>query len=326
MKLRVWRQGLLVLTVLLCAGGVAYATAGRSSVATSVINACQAKKMGLLRVVRQSSACTSKETAISWNVQGRPGTPGPAGPAGAAGQPGPIGASGAAGQPGRPGADGAPGVQGVKGDQGSPGPKGDPGPQGATGLTGLKGDTGLPGVKGDTGLPGPKGDPGPQGATGLPGAAGATGLPGPKGDPGPAGAPGPAGIPGPPGPAGASGGLSDAYIFHQAGAFLSTSAWVTVVQGTVPAGSYVVSAKVGFTDGSDSVVYCDLKQGDQIWDTGRESTTQGQQATIAMQGYASLTGARQLSVLCDSVNGAPSARDAYITAIPVDHLHVVEGP
>ena len=93
---------------LLLAGGVAYATIPDSG---GVIHGCYAKN-GSLRVVDTAAgeACSSKETALTWNQTGPQGPPGP---------------------------------QGAEGPQGPAGPSGPAGPQGRLGPTGPQGPTGF---------------------------------------------------------------------------------------------------------------------------------------------------------------------------------------
>jgi collagen triple helix repeat protein len=100
------------------------------------------------------------------------------------------------------------------------GPVGPVGPKGATGPVGPKGDTGAVGPKGDTGAVGPKGD---------------TGAVGPKGDTGPAG---------PPGPVTPDRGFaaSCAGTCPTLPGFMRPD--TTVVQVSVPPGSYLVSATI----------------------------------------------------------------------------------
>jgi hypothetical protein len=156
-----------------------------AATSTAVINACQLKNLGTIRVVTDPSKCNANlETAISWNVVGPRGDTGPAGATGATGPAGPQGAKGDVG---------ATGPAGPKGDTGATGAKGDTGATGAPGADGL---VGAAGPKGDTG---PKGDPGavgPQGLKGDTGAPGVDGAPGPKGDTGPTGATGANGVSG----------------------------------------------------------------------------------------------------------------------------------
>lgn len=67
----------------------------------SVINACQLKALGTLRIVSDSSKCIKNlEVSLSWNVIG------PAGPQGDKGDPGVAGAAGPKGDKGDPGAAG----------------------------------------------------------------------------------------------------------------------------------------------------------------------------------------------------------------------------
>src|SRR3974390_106419 len=91
----------------LAAAGVAYATIPDSN---GVIHGCYERSTGTLRVIDSSvTNCSSKETAIAWNVQGPQGVQGPIGP------------------------------QGATGPQGSAGPQGPQGPQGPIGPTGPSG-------------------------------------------------------------------------------------------------------------------------------------------------------------------------------------------
>jgi hypothetical protein len=88
---------LLVAALALTAGGVAFAAIPSNG----VITACYLKSGGTLRVIDSTTGnCSSKETSLSWNVQGPAGpqgSPGPTGPPGPTGSPGPSGAPGAAG-------------------------------------------------------------------------------------------------------------------------------------------------------------------------------------------------------------------------------------
>ena len=78
-----------------------------------VISGCYTKSGGALRVIDGTvTSCSSKETALNWNVQGIQGGVGPAGPQGIAGPQGPTG------------------PQGPQGTIGPQGPQGDPGPAG----------------------------------------------------------------------------------------------------------------------------------------------------------------------------------------------------
>jgi hypothetical protein len=97
---------LVVAVLALTVGGVAFATIPSNG----VITGCYQKSGGTLRVIdATTSNCSSKETSLSWNVQGPPGPTGSPGPSGAPGSPGPSGA------PGSPGPSGAPGSPGISG-------------------------------------------------------------------------------------------------------------------------------------------------------------------------------------------------------------------
>jgi hypothetical protein len=95
--------------VLAGAASVSYATTlttARSAVVV-VINGCQAKSNGQLRLVADASECKSNELAVSGNSAGATGPAGPAGAAGPAGPAGNDGAPGTQGPTGTPGANGA---------------------------------------------------------------------------------------------------------------------------------------------------------------------------------------------------------------------------
>ena len=139
---------LVVLAVLVTAGGVAYASIPSSD---GTIRGCYQKENGQLRVVDKASDCRNSELAISWN------------------QKGPTGVAGAIGAQGPKGDKGATGAQGAKGDQGA---------TGAQGTQGLKGDTGGTGAQGPQGLTGDVGAAGAQGAQGIQGIQGERGLDG----------------------------------------------------------------------------------------------------------------------------------------------------
>ena len=102
-----------VLAVFAVGAGVAYAAQSLSTTTTTVINACQLKQVGTIRIVDNLNKCRATyETPLSWNVQGAAGNAGPTGPAG------PTGQAGATGAPGTPGATRA------SGPSRAPGPSG----------------------------------------------------------------------------------------------------------------------------------------------------------------------------------------------------------
>lgn len=85
-----------VALVLACAAGAAgtsFAGSALTRTDTAVIQACEQKASGLVRIVPSSARCTRSEIPISWNQAGPAGPPGPAGPAGQDGADGKDGAS-----------------------------------------------------------------------------------------------------------------------------------------------------------------------------------------------------------------------------------------
>jgi hypothetical protein len=150
MKAKIVR-GLLIATGIVGFAGASWATAVvLTTPSTTVIQACQGKITGNLRVVTSASQCLRElETPISWNVQGAKGDPGGNGAPGAAGPAGPQG------------------VPGLPGVPGAAGPAGLTGPQGPAGSPGAPGTNGAPGPGGPQGIPGPAGPAGPQGVPGA---------------------------------------------------------------------------------------------------------------------------------------------------------------
>ena len=149
--MQIRRRSLVCLAVLGVFGigaGVTYAAQSLSSTTTTVINACQLKQLGTIRIVDNLNKCSAGYVIpISWNVQGPAGSTGPTCPAGPAGQAGAPGAKGAAGETGAAGPQGSPGIQGLQGERGLPGQDGRPGSPGAEGP---EGDSGGPGPAGST--------------------------------------------------------------------------------------------------------------------------------------------------------------------------------
>ncbi len=151
------------------AAGIAFAAQAMTATTTTanVINACQLKNLGTIRIVTDPRHCNATlEAAISWNVQGSKGDPGATGPAGTTGAVGPKGETGATGPAGVAGASGAGGVAGPEGATGATGAVGADGPAGPAGPKGADGKDGTNGTNGSDGAPGPKGDPGPAGKDG----------------------------------------------------------------------------------------------------------------------------------------------------------------
>jgi hypothetical protein len=136
MKRQVGRTLSIATAALAATAGVSYATTQvtRQATAVTVIQACQQKSSGMLRIVEAAADCNvHSELPISWNSVGPAG---PAGPAGAAGPAGPAGQDGATGPAGPAGADGKDGATGPAGPQGPQGEQGPAGPQGPAGSSG----------------------------------------------------------------------------------------------------------------------------------------------------------------------------------------------
>jgi hypothetical protein len=102
------------------AAGVALASTMLDPAPTpTVIQTCQLKGIGTIRIVKAASDCNTRfETPLSWNSQGPAGVPG---------------------QKGDPGASGLTGAPGLKGDKGDPGVQGQPGAPGVVTLATLAG-------------------------------------------------------------------------------------------------------------------------------------------------------------------------------------------
>ncbi len=98
--LRGWRTVIVLATALAVAvsGAAGWALAADPA---GVIHACANKKTGAFRLARRSGACSKKEAAVSWNVQGVPGRNGTNG---TNGQPGANGTNGTNGTNGKNGA------------------------------------------------------------------------------------------------------------------------------------------------------------------------------------------------------------------------------
>ena len=170
------RQPVAFLALFIALSGSSYAavSAGKAGQG-DVIVGCVGDKDGKLRVVTSASRCTAKETAISFNREGKQGV------AGKAGANGTSGSDGADGVDGVDGADGAPGPAGRNGIDTSGGVAGPVGATGPTGATGAVGATGVAGPIGATGSTGPAGATGTAGAVGPAGPTGTTGATGPAG-------------------------------------------------------------------------------------------------------------------------------------------------
>jgi len=167
MKSRPLRYFLLgALTSALVIGMVSYSYAASD---TTIIYACVNKSTQVIRYVPKKK-CSSKETALSWNVSGPRGV---------------KGETGSQGIQGPRGLNGNNGSNGLKGETGSVGPKGETGIPGTNGTNGTQGETGPAGANGtpgSNGTNGTNGTPGTNGANGTPGSNGTNGTNGTNGE------------------------------------------------------------------------------------------------------------------------------------------------
>jgi hypothetical protein len=153
------------------------------------------------------------------------------------------------------------------------GPQGPPGPQG------------VQGPKGDAGDPGPQGEPGPQGPKGDPGAQGPKGD---KGDPG----------------------EITAYNARLETTSVNQGPSKTILTKDVPAGSYVVNAKMDMSNGDDddtAFTGCSLYAGGTLLDFAstileEDSFNIGSVEAVALQGVAPNFGGGQISIKCSTVD------------------------
>jgi hypothetical protein len=157
--------------------------------------------------------------------------------------------------------------------------------------------TGPQGPQGPQGPVGPAGPQGPQGLQGLQGATGATGATG---------------------PAGASG-TSTAYVARQTGSYRTvTTAGTLLLSKTVPAGSYVINAKVeGINlDGDPQTMTCSLSTGDIS--KARLSDDEVGSQILALQDAVTFNATTTILFGC---GGFDLAADHFVlTAVKVDSI------
>jgi len=222
----------------------------------SSIYACVSRHGGAVHLVPKAARCRKGESKESWNTRG---------PAGATGA---VSANGAAGLNGFNGVTGANGPAGPTTETGAPGAAGARGSTGPPGGTGETGATGVAGTKGATGTQGPTAVTGETGATGVAGTNGVTGAQGPTGATGETGAVGPTG----------AGGAVGGYSVRQAPAthVIVTSGTegipITVVSRELPAGHYILNAKVEL-DLSNTTADAQVGVGCDLVDTPSEGAS-----------------------------------------------------
>jgi hypothetical protein len=173
------------------------------------------------------------------------------------------------------------------------------------------------GKRGPRGRRGPAGPTGATGATGAKGATGATGATGAKGATGPTGATGATG------PTGPSNGFA---VTPGTGTALNDSTFTTVGSLTVPAGQYIVSAKLAgyISTGTDSV-YCHLytPSGTMVDNafttmdaTNLHSTVGAAESTLSLMAGMSTSGGA-ITVKCIDGNNTALTTWPHMTAVQV---------
>jgi len=259
----------------------------------------------LLTVTPSRGACVKAAFDVAIGLGG--GTQGPPGPAGPAGPPGPAGATGATGPAG---------------------PIGPPGPIGLTGPAGAQGPAGPAGPAGATGPAGPIGPPGPIGLTGATGSQGPAGPAGDVGPAGPAGPQGPAGPAGPPGTSGVAAAFTAQVGLPQTAAVNIAAFFSQVASLALPAGSYVVTAKVVLnnTSGDAGGVTCVFTQSGtgSLLDRADGSLAAGNASdTLVLHTAVLVTGAgdEHVRVSCQrSITGTATASYQQMTAIQLGSI------
>ena len=170
------------------------------------------------------------------------------------------------------------------------------------GPQGPAGNDGAAGAAGAVGPQGPAGPAGPQGATGADGATGATG---PQGPAGATGATGPQGLTGP----GAEG-----YADQTATAVSIGTSDVTLATLSLPAGSYLLTAKASLirTSGSGTTT-CTLYNGATVLDQLQNQSSSSGEVNVL---HTALTLANTSSVTfaCRASSGASSGSRRILSA------------
>ncbi len=193
------------------------------------------------------------------------------------------------------------------------GPQGPQGVPGATGPQGLKGDTGLTGPAGPVGPAGVPGLQGPQGPQGATGATGAAGPQGPDGRDGRDGAPGTDG----------ASGTSTAYFARQDGSTFLRPSPTQILSKDVPAGSYVINAKVVVVNrsfGSEQTIVCSLGSGVDTSTVSSRATSQ----ILVLQDAMTFSAPATITLTCTAFGGFPFStltESGVLTAIKVDAIN-----
>jgi hypothetical protein len=141
---------------------------------------------------------------------------------------------------------------------------------------------------------------------------------GPTGPRGATGAAGTAGIPGPTGP-------SDVYAAGTAFLASLPASVTSLGDTTVPAGSYLLEAKVTLdasSGGGDAECTLGGPFGSSIiWDQGETKHTAASDDVLSLLGVATFTAPQVVELSCRTLSGTVLADDARVTAVKVGALH-----
>jgi hypothetical protein len=138
-----------------------------------------------------------------------------------------------------------------------------------------------------------------------------------RGPRGATGAPGLAGAPGPTGP-------SDVYAAGTAFLASLPTSETSLGRMTVPAGSYLLQAKVTLESSTASNVDCTLGGpfgSSIIWDQGDIKHNAPSDDVMSLSGVATFNGPQVVELSCRAISGTVLADDARVTAIKTGALH-----
>ncbi len=161
---------------------------------------------------------------------------------------------------------------------------------------------------------------GPQGPQGLQGPQGATGAPGAAGPQGPAG---PEGLQGATGPAGASG-TSTAYFARQDGSTFLFGGGNRILSKDVPAGSYVINAKVvGVNRSFGSDLVCSLGPDGDTSTVRIDGNSGANRQVLVLQDAKTFSAPATIILTCntDDFSSLITVESGVLTAIKVDTIN-----
>jgi len=167
-----------------------------------------------------------------------------------------------------------------------------------------------------TGLPGPQGLQGPQGATGAPGEAGPQG---------PAGLDGREGAPGTDG----ASGTSTAYFARRDGIAILSQIPTPILSKDVPAGSYVINAKVAVVNrsGFDQTIVCSLGSGGDTSIVRIDGSGGVNRQILVLQDARTFSDPATITLTCEidvfsrGFSSLVSVESGVLTAIKVDAIN-----